>query len=162
MPRITAAQQKKKTEVDELEVTLSQQSASSDDSGNMLAVVAQQMQASWEKKKKEKETKFLQLAKRELEKDLTAHATRLAKNTEEMNKAYETFVAAYAAAEDEIRALWVAIADEQEIFVDLARRKLLSSTAAEQAREDAQLGGMAACKRACEDLGSLIGSLSAS
>ncbi|EPQ55784.1 hypothetical protein GLOTRDRAFT_138576 [Gloeophyllum trabeum ATCC 11539] len=145
-------------EADEV-LVLSQQSGSSDDHGNMLAVVAQQMQVSWEKKKKDKEAKFLQVAKREVDKIVTQHADRFSNAVEEINTVYEQFVAEYAAAEDEIRALWTAIAKEQQAFIELAMEKKESGLHREKEREESQLDGMASCKRACEDLGSLITSL---
>ncbi|KDQ54497.1 hypothetical protein JAAARDRAFT_38168, partial [Jaapia argillacea MUCL 33604] len=140
---------------------LSQQSASSDDAG-LVAFVTQHYQASVEKKKKEKEAKFIQWVNQELDKCLSQHMQRFAKNVEEMNAAYEGFTMEYAAAEDEIRSIWSQILNEQRKLLVHVEEKVKVSLEANTEREEGHVEGLVSAKSACEDMSRLIVSLNPS
>ncbi|OCH91325.1 hypothetical protein OBBRIDRAFT_792374 [Obba rivulosa] len=137
---------------------LSQQLASSDDGAMMLAV-AQQMQTSWEKKKREKEARFLQTTKAELDKCISGRIDEFANAVAEMNSIYEKFVTDYAAVEDEIRKIWVQILGEQQTIPTIADKKQTANIESDKQREREQVQGMAIAKKAMEDYNRLICSL---
>ncbi|GBE87138.1 hypothetical protein SCP_1003850 [Sparassis crispa] len=140
------------------ESKLSQQSVSSDDAG-LMAVVAQEMQTSWEKKRKEKEGRFLQLAKNELESRISATTDELASTVAEINGIYEKFVLEYASIDDDIRRIWVELLREQQRLLVLAQQKHKFMAERDKEREKGQVQGMAIAKRAMEDFNRLISSL---
>jgi len=131
---------------------------SSDDAG-LMAVVAQEMQSSWEKKRKEKEGRFLQQAKSELDACISSTTAEFADAVTEIDGIYEKFVFDYAAVEDEIRQIWVQLLAEQQKLLRLAEQKYKSTAEHENEREKGQVQGMAIAKRAMEDFNRLIQSL---
>ncbi|EMD35078.1 hypothetical protein CERSUDRAFT_96991 [Gelatoporia subvermispora B] len=121
--------------------------------------VAQQMQASWEKKRKDREAKFLQAAKAEIDKCSSSRVDEFANAIAEMNNVYEKFVTDYTAVEDEIRKIWVEILGEQQALPTLAEKKHNTYIEHDKQRERGQVQGMAIAKKALEDYSRLISSL---
>jgi len=122
-----------------------------------MMVVAQQMQTSWEKKRREKETKFLQVAKAELDKCISARSTEFAKAVAEI--IYQKFVTDYAVAEDEIRKIWLETLAEQQTLPTTAEKKHKAYIESDKQRERGQVQAMAVVKKAVEDAHRLISSL---
>ncbi|KAI0656318.1 hypothetical protein C8Q70DRAFT_347109 [Cubamyces menziesii] len=136
----------------------SQQSHSSDDAG-IMAVVAAQMQTSWEKKRKEKETKFLQSAKSDLDKCIASRLEEYNTAVAEINAAYDKFVLEYAQMDDHIRRLWLQLQQEQQKLLALSEKKNKTMSDNDRDRETGQVKGMAIAKKAVEDFGKLVASL---
>ncbi|KAI0759112.1 hypothetical protein C8Q74DRAFT_1301937 [Fomes fomentarius] len=130
----------------------------SDDAGIMAAVAAQ-MQSSWEKKRKDKETRYLQNAKEELDKCISGRLEEYITAIVELNGVYENFVIQYAQVEDQIRKLWLQLLQEQQKLLSLAEKKQESAVVNDKDREKGQVKGMAIAKKAVEDFGVLISSL---
>ncbi|KAJ3525303.1 hypothetical protein NM688_g8422 [Phlebia brevispora] len=124
-------------------------SQSSDDTG-FMAAMAQQVQSTWQKKKKENEEKFLQTAKKELEKCGASRAEEFTEVLEEMQAIYEQFAMDYAKAEDSIRAKWQQLLDVQEKCLQYSKNKHTMVVEADKAREKGQVKGMAISKKAVE------------
>ncbi|OSD03657.1 hypothetical protein PYCCODRAFT_1434045 [Trametes coccinea BRFM310] len=135
-----------------------EQSLGSDDVGIMAAVAAQ-MQSSWEKKRKEKEAKFLQMAKADLDKCVTARLDEFNVAVAQLNGAYDKFVMEYAKADDKIRKLWLQLQHEQEKLLMFSEKKHKAMSDNDRERERGQVKGMAVTKKAVEDFGKLITSL---
>ncbi|KAH9893949.1 hypothetical protein C8Q73DRAFT_693890 [Cubamyces lactineus] len=136
----------------------SQQSHSSDDAG-IMAVVAAQMQTSWEKKRKEKETRFLQTAKSDLDKCIASRLEEFNTAVAEINAAYDKFVFEYAQVDDHIRRLWLQLQQEQQKILTLSERKNKTVSDNDREREAGQVKGMAIAKKAVEDFGKLVASI---
>ncbi|RDX44100.1 hypothetical protein OH76DRAFT_1409469 [Lentinus brumalis] len=137
---------------------LSQQYLSSDDTGFMAAVAAQ-MQSSWEKKRKEKETKYLQMAKADLNACIGGRLEEYSAAMTDLNSTYEKFVLDYAQVEDQIRKLWLQLLQEQQKLLALSDKKHKAAGETDKEREKGQVKGMAIAKKAVEDFGYLISSL---
>ncbi|KAF7795196.1 hypothetical protein EIP86_006345 [Pleurotus ostreatoroseus] len=101
-----------------------------------------------QKKRKEGEEKFLLGARRELERCGAEHAEAFGDVVEEMQAVYDQFTLDYARAEDAIRAKWAQLLAVQTKCLE-----------ADKAREKGQVRGMAAAKKAVEDFGTLVSSL---
>ncbi|KAI0830188.1 hypothetical protein BC628DRAFT_984602 [Trametes gibbosa] len=136
----------------------SPQSVGSDDAGIMAAVAAQ-MQTSWEKKRKEKESKFLQSARNDLDKCITGRLEEYRAAVTDMNAVYETFVLQYAQVDDHIRKLWLQLQHEHQTIQALAEKKNTAMVSNDLEREKGQVKGMAIAKKAVEDFGKLVGTL---
>ncbi|KAI0717719.1 hypothetical protein C8T65DRAFT_640555 [Cerioporus squamosus] len=137
---------------------MSQQYLSSDDTGFMAAVAAQ-MQSSWEKKRKEKETKYMQTAKADLNACITGRVEEYSGAMVDLNSTYEKFVLDYAQVEDRIRKLWLQLLQEQQKLLALSDKKHKAAVETDTEREKGQVKGMAIAKKAVEDFGSHIASL---
>ncbi|CDO75462.1 hypothetical protein BN946_scf184823.g16 [Trametes cinnabarina] len=124
-----------------------------------MAAVAAQMQSSWEKKRKEKEAKFLQSSKAELDKCVAARLEEFGVAVAQMNGAYDKFVEEYARVDDQIRKLWLQLQHEQQKLSTLSERKHKAMVDNDRERERGQVKGMAITKKAVEDFGKLIASL---
>ncbi|OBZ74415.1 hypothetical protein A0H81_05376 [Grifola frondosa] len=120
---------------------------SSDDSTGIMAAVAQQMQSSWEKKRREKEAKFLQISKVELEKCITAKRDEYTNAVADMERIYEKFVLEYAQVEDDIRKIWIQLLKEQQKLLALAEHKHKQMLASEKEREKGQVKGWLSRRR---------------
>ncbi|KAH9856429.1 hypothetical protein C2E23DRAFT_517320 [Lenzites betulinus] len=136
----------------------SPQSVASDDAGIMAAVAAQ-MQTSWEKKRKDKESKFLQGARHDLDKCIAGRLEEYSAAVADMNAVYEKFVLQYAQVDDHIRKLWLQLQHEQQQLRALSEKKNASMVANDREREKGQVKGMAIAKKAVEDFGKLIATL---
>ncbi|KAI0370845.1 hypothetical protein BV20DRAFT_965894 [Pilatotrama ljubarskyi] len=124
-----------------------------------MAAVAAQMQTSWEKKRKEKETKFLQEARAELDKCITTRLEEYNAAIADINATHEKFVLEYAQVEDHIRKMWLQLQQEQSRTLILSEKKYKEMADNDRDREKGQVKGMAIAKKAVEDFGKLTCSL---
>lgn len=125
----------------------------------MMAAIAQQMQVSMEKKKKEKEAKFFQAAKTELNQMVDDRAAEFVECVAEIDGIYSDFQVAYATTEDDIRRLWIQILEEQKKLQALAVAKRKSNVEREMRREQGHTKALTHARKACEDMERLIVSL---
>ncbi|RPD77064.1 hypothetical protein L226DRAFT_569275 [Lentinus tigrinus ALCF2SS1-7] len=128
---------------------MSQQFLGSDDTGFMAAVAAQ-MQSSWDKKRKEKEAKYLQTSKAELNACITSRLEEYTAAMMDLNSAYDKFVLDYAQVDDQIRKLWLQLLQEQQKLLALSEKKHKTAVETDKEREKGQVKGMAIAKKAVE------------
>ncbi|KAI8972545.1 hypothetical protein BD414DRAFT_510325 [Trametes punicea] len=106
--------------------------------------------ASWEKKRKEKETKFLETAKADLEKCIATRVEEYSAAVADLNAAYYKFVLDYAQTDDRIRKLWLQLQHGQQSLATLSQKKHGAMIEVDKEREKGQVKGMAIAKKAVE------------
>ncbi|GJE99373.1 tuberous sclerosis 2 protein-like protein [Phanerochaete sordida] len=124
--------------------------------------VAQQVQTSWEKKKRENEAKFLAAARAELDACGKEKTACFVKEANDMQVILDRFVSDYAAVEDRIRNLWQELLVAHAASLETSKKHHAAAVDMDQTREKGQVRGMAISKKAVEDCGKLIFSLSES
>ncbi|KII92288.1 hypothetical protein PLICRDRAFT_37074 [Plicaturopsis crispa FD-325 SS-3] len=134
------------------------QGSNGSDDANMEAII-KQMHVSMDKKKKEKETKFLQLSKKEIDKRFTEKARVVQDGVKEIDNATQYFHQKYAECQDTIRDLWIQIQDEQQKLAVAAANLRKANANFAKKTERLQIIAMSRAKLAAEDFRHIIASL---
>ncbi|KAI0042637.1 hypothetical protein FA95DRAFT_1682437 [Auriscalpium vulgare] len=159
MPRAAKAKQTPTAaaDVDIDSFFASQQSTGSDD--GMMTLIAQQVQASLEKKNKQRDAKYVQATKNELQKVLKGRAAEVLELKDELSGRVEDFMTEYAENEDAIRALWLDISKHRDELMTSTRKEGDQLAEAERSRAEECVGPLTRYKAACDEVNRTVASL---
>ncbi|KIK68903.1 hypothetical protein GYMLUDRAFT_91311 [Collybiopsis luxurians FD-317 M1] len=132
---------------DDFAFMASQASSSSDDHTFEIAL-AEQLMASKEKKKKEKQRKFLIAGRKHALRETDAISDIFDSGIKSIHELFQAFTINYAAEDDNIRALWSAILEEQCKLQKLSARYQSAMIKAGEECESYQIKGMGKVKEA--------------
>ncbi|KAK0225757.1 hypothetical protein IW262DRAFT_709845 [Armillaria fumosa] len=111
--------------------------------------LAERVFAAKEKKKKETEKKFLAAGQKHLLKETTNASASIQSTYQAVNEEFQRFTMEYASIEDEIRALWSSLHQEQQSIAKMAEKRRLALQASIQACEAKHIKTMGLVKEAC-------------
>ncbi|KAK0485638.1 hypothetical protein IW261DRAFT_1559089 [Armillaria novae-zelandiae] len=97
--------------------------------------LAERVFAAKEKKKKETEKKFLAAGQKYLLKEITNASASIQSTYQAVNEEFQRFTLEYASTEDEIRALWSSLHQDQQSIAKIAEKRRLALQASIQACE---------------------------
>ncbi|KAK0241950.1 hypothetical protein EDD85DRAFT_421431 [Armillaria nabsnona] len=105
--------------------------------------------AAKEKKKKETEKKFLAAGQKHLLKETTNASASIQSTYQAVNEEFQRFTMEYASIEDEIRALWSRLHQEQQSLASIAEKRRLALQASTKACEVKHIKTMGLMREAC-------------
>ncbi|KAK0461428.1 uncharacterized protein EV420DRAFT_1640917 [Desarmillaria tabescens] len=135
---------------DEFSFMASQASNGSDDQ-MLQQALAERVFATKEKKKKETEKKFLAAAQKHLLKEVTNASANIQSTYQAANEEFQRFTMEYASIEDEIRALWDRLHQEQQLLASTAEKRRNTLLASAQTYEAKHIKAMGLVKEACNE-----------
>ncbi|KAI0282807.1 hypothetical protein BGY98DRAFT_61028 [Russula aff. rugulosa BPL654] len=126
---------------------------------DILTLLKSQMKMSLEKKNKAKHAKLMRAVRDQLEKLLSTRAGMLEQARNELENGAQEYSTGYAQDLDEIRALWMAIAQRREALTELLSTEEKMVHKLELDREKNSVIHLTQAKADCEEQEEIIASL---
>ncbi|KAF8483808.1 hypothetical protein DFH94DRAFT_724364, partial [Russula ochroleuca] len=126
---------------------------------SILTLLTNQMKQSLEKKSKVKNAKIMRAARDQVVKLLSARSRMLAQAQSELASCAQEYSTGYAQDLDEIRALWMAMAQRREALTELRSSEEKMVQKLELDREKNSVAHLIHAKDDCEVQGRIIASL---
>ncbi|KAK0212999.1 hypothetical protein DFS33DRAFT_1377445 [Desarmillaria ectypa] len=128
---------------------IASQASNGSDDKMLQQALAERVFATKEKKKKETERKFLAAGQKYLVKETTNASANIQSTYQVANEEFQRFTMEYASIEDEIRALWDRLRQEQHSLASIAEKRRTTLLASAKACEAKHIKAMGLVKETC-------------